>query len=139
MSEAAAATRLRKRNFVKDENGSATIEAVLWLPIFLFIILLVFDVSMTFYNQSQLSRITQKASRIHAIGHPDRARAYLADAVKRHSATAKAGENYGIDLYAPGIARSWVSVRAGDLGGVGMLRVISGARVTVQSHQMVEG
>ena len=130
---------LRKCAFVKDENGSATIEAVLWLPIFLFIILLVFDVSMTFYNQSQLSKVTQTASRHYAVGQTDRAKTYLAQAVSRHSDSAVAGENYGFDLLAPGIVQSWVSVRAGDLGGVGLLKVISGARLTVHSHQMIEG
>jgi Flp pilus assembly protein TadG len=54
--------------FVRKEDGSATIEAVLWLPFFLMLFGLLADVSMIFYNQSRLLRIVQDANRNMSVG-----------------------------------------------------------------------
>ena len=131
--------RRGKTGFVKDENGSATIEAVLWMPVFVFILVLIFDVSMMFHNQARLLGVTQTAARFYAVGNENLARNYLQSQVAAFSTNAISGENFDFDIPEAGIVRSWVSVDAGDLGGVGMLKVISGIRINVSSHQMVEG
>ncbi|HQU68750.1 MAG TPA: TadE/TadG family type IV pilus assembly protein [Albidovulum sp.] len=54
--------------FVRKEDGSATIEAVIWIPFFLMLFGLLADVSMIFYNQSRLLRIVQDANRNMSVG-----------------------------------------------------------------------
>ena len=128
--------RRGKTGFVKDENGSATIEAVLWMPVFVFVLVLIFDVSMMFYNQTRVMRIVHDANRAYAVGRFDQseAEAFMQNEMARFS------ENADVQML-PGspFVRSQISVRAGDLGGVGMLKVISGVNISVVSHQMVEG
>jgi hypothetical protein len=56
------------RRFLRDEKGSYTIESVIWLPIYVFILALVMNVSMVFFNQSQLLRVVQDGNRSFAVG-----------------------------------------------------------------------
>jgi Flp pilus assembly protein TadG len=53
---------------VRNEDGAATVEAVLWLPFFVMLFGLLADVSMIFYNQSRLLRIVQDANRNMSVG-----------------------------------------------------------------------
>lgn len=57
--------------FGKDENGSATIESVLWMPIFILIFSLIADASLLFHAQANLTRIVQDANRNYSIGRLD--------------------------------------------------------------------
>ena len=54
--------------FRSNEDGAATIEAVLWLPFFFMLFGALADVSMVFFNQSRLLRIVQDANRTMSIG-----------------------------------------------------------------------
>ena len=64
----AVTCRRRARRFLEDDNGSATIEAVLWLPLFFAIILVVMDASMAFNAQTRAMRIVQDTNRAFAVG-----------------------------------------------------------------------
>lgn len=54
--------------FLRREDGTATIEAVLWMPIFLAVFALMVDASMVFHGQSKVLRIIQDANRNMSIG-----------------------------------------------------------------------
>lgn len=53
---------------VKDTSGSATVESVLWIPIFFGFFVFIADVSFIFYGQSQIYRVVQDANRNLSIG-----------------------------------------------------------------------
>ena len=56
------------RRSLKNEDGNATIEAVLWLPFFLAAFTLVMDATMIFHNQSYILRVVQDTNRGVSIG-----------------------------------------------------------------------
>ncbi|MEX3315473.1 TadE/TadG family type IV pilus assembly protein [Sulfitobacter sp. PS-8MA] len=58
----------RPSQFLNDEGGSATIETVIWLPIFGFALALIMNVSMVFFTESQLTRIVQDGNRAFSLG-----------------------------------------------------------------------
>ena len=59
---------LAVRRFGKKDDGTATVESVLWLPIFLALFGLMLDASMIFHGQSKVLRIVQDANRNMSIG-----------------------------------------------------------------------
>lgn len=60
--------RQGKTGFLKEEHGSATAEFVIWTPIFLIILTLLLNVSITYFKQSQVLRVVQDANRAYSIG-----------------------------------------------------------------------
>jgi Flp pilus assembly protein TadG len=56
------------RRFARDDAGSVTVEAVLWLPLFFGFLMLVADVSMAFYGKAQAFRLVQDTNRALSVG-----------------------------------------------------------------------
>ena len=65
-----AASRLgnETRRFFTDEEGSFTIESVVWMPIFAILIAVIMNVSMVFFGESQMLRVVQDANRAFSLG-----------------------------------------------------------------------
>jgi Flp pilus assembly protein TadG len=61
-------SRISAGRFLRDQSGSQTLEAVIWLPIFFTMLALVINVSMVFFDQSQIMRVVQNANRAIALG-----------------------------------------------------------------------
>ncbi len=79
------------RRITRDEEGSQTVEAVLWLPVFVMFLSLVIDVSMVFNRQSEFNRIVQDANRSYAtgrLGSEDAAEAFIKTALGNFGASA---------------------------------------------------
>jgi Flp pilus assembly protein TadG len=53
--------------FLRDEQGSATIESLLWFPLFIYLLVLITDVSFIFYGKAQALRIVQDGNRAYSI------------------------------------------------------------------------
>lgn len=125
------------RRRILDESGSATIETVLWIPVYVFFLTLIFDVSMIFLNQTQIMRAVQDANRSYSVG----SLRSLQDAEAQIAANlAWLGGSPQVSSSQSGnIIRSTVQVRAGDLSGVGMLRRIANVDLTISSQHLVEG
>lgn len=83
--------RLRTKTirFRKTDDGSASIEFVLWIPVFMFILMLAIDASILFMTQSNYWSISRDTARLvarHAISLDD-AKAYAeANAVNKFAA-----------------------------------------------------
>lgn len=45
------------RRFRRDERGSATIEAVIWLPMFVIFFVMIADVSLVFFRQTEVQSL----------------------------------------------------------------------------------
>jgi Flp pilus assembly protein TadG len=56
------------RRFFTDEDGSFTIESVVWMPIFAILIAIIMNVSMVFFGESQMMRVVQDANRAFSLG-----------------------------------------------------------------------
>lgn len=61
-----------KRNglsaFCSSEDGSATIESVIWFPIFAILLAVMMNVSMVFFTESQILRVVQDGNRAFSLG-----------------------------------------------------------------------
>ena len=56
------------RRFRSSQEGTATVEAVLWFPIFIAVFGLMVDASLIFHGQSKVLRVVQDANRNMSIG-----------------------------------------------------------------------
>jgi Flp pilus assembly protein TadG len=59
------------RRFARDESGAVTVEAVLWLPFFMALLILIADVSFAFYAKAQAYRVIESANRAYAVALPE--------------------------------------------------------------------
>ena len=55
-------------NFFTNEEGSATIETVIWLPIFTILLTMIINLSMVFFSESQILRVVQDGNRAFSLG-----------------------------------------------------------------------
>lgn len=69
----ATTVKQRINIFARDDAGSSTIEAVLWLPVFVAFFCLVADASFLFFGQNKAYRIIQDANRTMSVGYLDSA------------------------------------------------------------------
>ncbi|MEZ5796382.1 MAG: TadE/TadG family type IV pilus assembly protein [Paracoccaceae bacterium] len=60
--------RSRARGFLRQENGSVTIEAVLWMPVFVALLCIIAQASIAFGRKAEVLRIVQDANRAMSIG-----------------------------------------------------------------------
>ncbi len=57
------------RRFQTEEDGAAmTIEAILWFPLFIFLLIAVCDLSIIFMNKARMDRIVLDTQRSYAVG-----------------------------------------------------------------------
>ena len=56
------------RRFIRHDNGGVTIEAVLWMPVFVALLCLVADASLIFGRQAEVLRVVQDANRAMSVG-----------------------------------------------------------------------
>lgn len=56
------------RRFLKDEDGAVTVAAVLWLPFFVMILLMVADLTMIFYGQARAQEVAENVNRSLSVG-----------------------------------------------------------------------
>ena len=136
MTASAAQKRRAWRRRLADESGSATLEAVLWTPVFLVLIALVFDASMIFMNRAHILRAIQDANRAYAVGRLD-STAATEQAIQTGAARFGAAVNASSTRQGD-IIQSVVTVRAGDLSGVGLLQPFANLQLTLQAHHLVE-
>ena len=55
-------------HYLQSEDGSYTIESVIWFPMYMFITALIINVSMVFFTESQLLRVVQDGNRSFSVG-----------------------------------------------------------------------
>ncbi len=99
--------------FIRAEDGTASLEAVLWMPIFLLLFGMVTDTSIVFGRQAEILRIIQDSNRSLAVGRfqtVQQAEDYITDRVDVYSPDPVV--NVSI---AQGIISTSVSVPAADL------------------------
>lgn len=120
---------------LSDESGNASIEVVIWMPLFILLIAIIFDASMIFMNRAHVLREIQDANRAFAVGRIDMAgaQAQIAGRIAQLGSDA-----------VPTVARqgdfvlSTVTLRAGDLSSVGLLQPFANLQMTVDARHLIE-
>jgi len=126
----------KRMRFFRSESGSATVEAVLWLPVFFAFIIVIADASLIFFGQNQAHRLVQDANRQLSIGRlqdADEVEAYLTASLATLAPNATVASE--IDI---GVISSTVSIPASDLVAVGLITALSDATIYVAASHYVE-
>lgn len=122
--------------FAHNEDGNGTIEAVIWIPTFVAVLLLVVDVSMIFNGQARLFRLVQDTNRALSVGRlhtADEAEESIVDALEKTTSNAAVETTI-----ADGVITTRLTVPARDLDIVGYFSALRTAAVTVTSQHYVE-
>ncbi len=112
---AKAATILRR--FRRSEDGSFTLEAVIWMPIFAVLLAIIMNLSMVFFYESQMLRISQDAVRAFSLGRISEAQAeqYIDDRLAFIDANIDIDIRLVGDATTPIVAQAVVATTAGQL------------------------
>jgi Flp pilus assembly protein TadG len=123
------------RRFARKEDGAATIEAVLWLPVFVLIMALAVDVTMIFHAYSRVLRVVQDVNRAVSVGR-------IEDTEDAEDKMVQMLPNYDYveaDVaYEDGIITSTVTVPVTSVVAVGIVNSLLGHDIIVQTVQYAE-
>lgn len=122
--------------FLKRDDGTATVETVLWFPLFIAVFGLMLDMAMIFHGQAKVLRIVQDGNREYSIGRlttPDAAETYIENtlALMDIQATATTTE-------VAGVAHTLVRVPANQLQVLGYFSAFSGLQLSITAEHMIE-
>ncbi len=123
--------------FWKNQIGTATVEFVICVPVFLMLLGLVVDTSLVFAGEAQALRVVQDANRSMSIGRiktiPE-TQAMIVNGLKSMSPGVTA-----ITVVTPeGVIISTATIPAKELAGFGLLEVFGTLNVIVTAQHMSE-
>lgn len=124
------------RRKAADEDGSATIEAVLWLPFFIMLFIMIADAAMIFANQSRVHRMVQDGNRNYVVGAITNCAAletWLENVTQQLAPSASATCSVSSN-----IVTSTVSIPSGELDLSGATGVFGGLTIQVQAQHLLE-
>lgn len=133
-----AKSRLRQklRAFWRDNCGTMSIEAAMWIPMFFFMLTVTVDATLVINAKSEVLRIIQDANRSYAVG---RLTSVPATRLFIQSRLSKISPHAVVTTtVASGIVSSVVTMPATDLSGLGTIPNFANIQVRVSSQQMVE-
>jgi Flp pilus assembly protein TadG len=123
-------------DFLADECGAATIEAVLWMPTFAFLLALIADTSLMFGAQAEVLRIVQDANRSMSIGRimsEDDAETFIRARIDRLSPNATVTTSV-----TDGVIRTVVDLPSSDLTATGFFAGYATITLRVTAYQLSE-
>lgn len=120
--------------FTRCQSGALTVEAVLWVPVYLFLFVFIADVSLIFHGQAKATRIAYDGNRMASVGSLETETA-TSDAIRgrihNFSPRATVNTTFGFDNIT-----TTVVMPAGDLAAIGLISRIVDLDVTVSSVHM---
>jgi Flp pilus assembly protein TadG len=124
-------------NFWRDEGGSFTVESVIWFPIFALLLAFIMNVSIVFFNESQILRVMQDGNRAFSLGrlkNAEEVESYITDNLAYLQA------NMNIDTtIASGFVNTNLKVLAGDLMPLNfMSSAFDGLEISVNAQHIIE-
>ena len=130
---------LQKRicRFLKSKDGSATVESVLWFPVFMLVFFLAFDTAMMFKAETDAVRVVQDANRLASIGRlatPADTEAYIEDSLNNMSPNA----NVTTTISSVGVIQTIVEIPASDVGQIGKFAAFRDLTLTVSAEHLKE-
>jgi len=118
------------------ESGSISVEAVLWMPVYIFFIALIVDTSMMLHSRSTALRIIQDANRHAVIG-------YLVDdqevVARVNTLMQRVSNNAVVEVtWGTGDIETVVRMPASDLQPLGLIPLLTDVEITVSSFNRFE-
>ncbi len=124
------------RRKARDESGAATIEAILWLPMFFYILALSVDVTMVFHSYSRIIRAVEDVNRGLSVGRIktiDEGKQRIAAALSNYK-----GVQSDIKITNDNVIVTNVSVPVTSLAFLGAVRPMMDKNVMVTTQQYRE-
>jgi Flp pilus assembly protein TadG len=124
------------RRFIKDEDGVATVESLLWMPVFFFLFILITDASFIFFGKAQTLRIIQDGNRAYSVSRFEtdaEASAYIQGRIREFSPQATVQTTV-----TNGIIQTRATLPASDLMAVGSIPAFVSSELSVTSQQFME-
>lgn len=122
--------------WINDEDGSATIEAMLWIPFYFALMLFVMNAGLIFYGQSQMMRIVQDGNRAFSVGrleNVEETEAFILERLNVISPLATV-----TTVLDQGIIYTTATVPVEDLASLGAIDTFDGYPITVSSQHFLE-
>lgn len=123
--------------FLNSEDGTATVESVLWFPIFMVVFFLAFDTSMMFAAETEAVRVVQDANRLASIGRLDTEsdiETYVENSLSALSPNAIATTT----ISSVGVIRTTVRIPASDVGKIGAFEAFKDLTLTISAEHLKE-
>lgn len=124
--------------FRRREDGSATVESVLWMPVFIAFLILAADASFVFFGQNRAYRIVQDTNRSLSVGRlkdenevVDRIRSELAGIAPNAEVSAIIDD-------VEGTITSVARIPASDLTATQFFTAFTDVKLTVGARHFVE-
>lgn len=127
---------MRLGRWIRGQDGSVSVEAALWLPIFMGLILLVTNTSLVFYGQSQAMRVVQDANRAFSTGRLATEAEVQAFIIERLAPLTS--EPIVETVVHQGVIYTTAQLPVEDLAHIGTLNMFSGYHINVASQFFVE-
>jgi Flp pilus assembly protein TadG len=126
------------RRFARNEDGSVTIEAVLWFPMFIWLMMIIADASLAFFAKAEAFRIIQDGNRAFstkALKTPGEVEAWVLAQFKQFSDDAVAVTD---TISGGAIVRTRMAIPVDDVVLFNTLGVSWGWNINVRSQHYIE-
>ena len=125
------------RRFTRNEEGSASVEVILWMPIMALVLAVIMNISLVFFGESQMLRVVQDANRAFSLGRfadMDETEQYVINQLAYLGATLSVNSTF-----AGGFITTSLTAPATDLMPLNFMQsAFNGVNVTVSAQQIVE-
>jgi Flp pilus assembly protein TadG len=128
--------------FWRQESGGVTIEAVLWMPVFVALLCLVADASLIFGRQAEVLRVVQDANRAMSVGRfssdgeldaTDVTEAYIKDRISGLAPNATVDTTV-----TSGVIRTVVTIPSSDLTANTPIGFLDALTIEVAAEHLME-
>ncbi len=122
--------------FGRCQSGTATVESVLWFPIFIVVFGLMVDASMIFNGQAKVLRVVQDANRNMSIGrlkNIEETEAYIETVLASLDIVAEA-----TSTVTAGVVTTNVTLNANQLQILGFFSSLNRLKIGVTADHMIE-
>ena len=136
MKPAKAGRKRRLKHFSRHEDGAATVEAVLWLPVFIVFFGLLVDATMIMFGQAQTLRVVQDLNRGISLGRIENAGeidAFIERYLPRYSDAAVVHSSVE-----QGVISTRVTIPSKHFVASGLLNVLPSFDVHVSAQHLAE-
>ena len=122
--------------FRRDETGAVTVEAAIWLPFWIFMVVAVGDLAVVFNAQTRALEMAEDGLRLYAVGEiatPAEASTWIENRLDPISPNAKAETSVIF-----GLIHTEVVLPVRDINGFGILASLRNFDIRVNAQQVME-
>lgn len=122
--------------FRRDETGAVTVEAVLWLPFFIFLVVAIADLAVIFHAQSRALEMAEDGIRLYSVGEiasPADTSTWIEGRIDPISPNASA-----VTSVVYGLIHTEVTLPVRDINGFGIFAALRDFDLRVNAQQVME-